>query len=385
MKKKMRLIILFATLFYTLISRAAYAQTAVSSGKDLFPVKAVIRYARDFTITYHSTYKVINILNSTAAHKDTLQYVLVERGTAPPRGYGHARLVTIPLQSIVATSSLHIALAEFCGAAELITGLGSFKYVTSAVVRKNMKVGKVSEVGNEGSMNNERLIAMHPGIVMVDAIPEAKFSRFQTLESAGIPVMLNAEWLENTPLARAEWVKLMAAFLDREALVIPRFNALADRYARLAALAAQVKTKPSAIIGMPYKGTWFTPAGGSYMAIFLKDAGIAYAWAGKAGTGSLSLNFETVAPVALKADFWLNAGYVNSRADISAIDSRYSQFAPFRSDHVFNDNKKVNDLGSNDYWESGAVNPDVVLADLIRIVHPELLPGHELVYFKQLR
>ena len=88
--------------------------------------------------------------------------------------------------------------------------------------------------------------------------------------------------------------------------------------------------------------------------------------------------------MALQADFWLNVGYVDSRADIAARDVRYKAFRPFRQSTIFNNNKRVNDLGANDYWESGAVNPHLILADLIRILHPELLPDHELVYYKQL-
>ena len=116
----------------------------------------------------------------------------------------------------------------------------------------------------------------------------------------------------------------------------------------------------------------------------LQDAATSYAWSGVKGKGNLHLDFERVAPVALQADFWLNVGYVDSRADIAARDVRYKAFRPFRQGTIFNNNKRVNDLGANDYWESGAVNPHLLLADLIRILHPELLPDHELVYYKQL-
>ncbi|MGY0037045.1 hypothetical protein [Pedobacter sp. NJ-S-72] len=134
----------------------------------------------------------------------------------------------------------------------------------------------------------------------------------------------------------------------------------------------------------PYKGTWYVPDGDSYMVQFLKDAGTSYKWADIHGKGSLPLNFETVAPVALKADFWLNVGTVDTKDDIKAIDNRYIEFKPFKDGHIFNFNKKVNDIGSNDYWESGSVNPQIVLGDLIKIFHPELLPDHQLVYYKQL-
>src|SRR4051812_34561051 len=136
---------------------------------------------------------------------------------------------------------------------------------------------------------------------------------------------------------------------------------------------------------MPYKGSWFTPAGDSYVSHFLQDAGAAYKWSGTPGVGSLSLNFEAVAPEALEADYWLNIGYVDTKKDIMSKDQRYGNFKPFKTGQLYNNNGKVNDLGSNDYWESGAVNPQVILADMIRILHPELLPDHQLVYYKQLQ
>ena len=121
------------------------------------------------------------------------------------------------------------------------------------------------------------------------------------------------------------------------------------------------------------------------MTHFIKDAGGDYKWAGNKGSGSLALNFESAAPEALTADYWLNIGYVDSKQDIAGKDPRYAGFKSFKTGRLYNNNKRTNDIGSNDYWESGAVNPQLVLADMISILHPELLPGRTLVYYKQLQ
>jgi iron complex transport system substrate-binding protein len=215
--------------------------------------------------------------------------------------------------------------------------------------------------------------------------PDDAFSRYKTLIDAGIPVLPNAEWLETTPLGKAEWVKLIGALTDREAFVNRKFDSVEKSYQRLAAIGSTAPIKPSVIVALPFKGTWYTPAGGSYMAQFLRDAGATYRWADSKGTGSLALSFETVAPVALTADFWLNVGYVNSKNDIRAQDPRFGAFHSFQTGAIYNFNNRLNDLGSNDYWESGAVSPQIILADLIRILHPELLPKDTLVYYKQLK
>jgi iron complex transport system substrate-binding protein len=158
-----------------------------------------------------------------------------------------------------------------------------------------------------------------------------------------------------------------------------------QEYKRLAVLSQKVKTKPSIITGMNSKDSWFVPNGNSYMAQFFRDAGADYHWNNTKATGSLALNFEAVYPIALTADYWLNVGISNydNKKEILAKDPRYTDFKAYKSGQIYSYNKRVNSRGSNDYWESGAVNPQIVLADLIKILHPELLPDHELVYYKQ--
>jgi len=371
-------------MFFLLLTASCRQPGPVQKRNSAKTGSANIKYAKGFNIDYYDTYKLVSIYNGIGKKRDTVQYVLLAEGVKAPVGYTKAQLIIIPVKSLIAMSSMHVALADFAGSANAITGLGSLQYVSSATVRKNIAAGKVKEVGIDGTMGNELLISMKPGLVMVMGSPDAKFSKYETLTDAGVPVMLNSEWLETTPLGRAEWVKLMAALMNQEKLVEAKFDTVETKYNQLAVIGRSAAEKPSLISGMPYKGTWYMPDGDSYMVQFFKDAGTNYKWVNVHGKGSLPLNFETVAPEALKADFWLNIGYVDSKKDIKAIDVRYADFKPFKNGRIFNNNKLVNDIGSNDYWESGAVNPQLVLADLISIFHPGLLPNHQLVYYKQL-
>ncbi len=359
--------------------------TAASGSTPFSSEKSVIKYAHGFTIDYHDHYKEVKILNHSGSRLDTIDYLLVQEGYPAPSGHAGAQVITIPVKNLVVLSSAHVAQADFAGVADRIIGLGDLKYVTCPVVREGIKTGKVKETGVDANVNNELIISMHPGLVMAMTNPDAAFSQYKTLIDAGIPVLPNAEWLETTPLGRAEWVKLMGALVNKEDLVDHKFDSLDQTYRQLAAIGQKASNKPSVIIGMPYKGAWYTPAGESYMAQFLKDAGASYPWANTKGTGSLSLTFEGVAPEALKADYWLNLGYVSSKKDITAKDNRFAQFKPFTTGALYNFNRRVNDLGSNDYYESGLVNPQRVLEDLIRILHPGLLPQDSLYYYKQLQ
>jgi iron complex transport system substrate-binding protein len=286
---------------------------------------------------------------------------------------------------MVVLSSSHIGLADFAGAADRITGLGNFQYVSSPIVREGIRTGKIKQVGIDGATNNELVIAMHPGVIITSTNPDAAYGQYKTIGDAGIAVMPDAEWLETTPLGRAEWVKLIGALTNKEDEVEKKFDSVSQAYHALAAIGSGAATKPSVIIAMPWKGTWYTPAGESYMAQLLRDAGAGYSWTDTKGIGSLALNVEAVIPVALKADYWLNVGYVDSRKDILAKDPRFAEFRAFKTDSIYNFNRRVNDIGSNDYWESGLVNPQRVLADLIRILHPGVLPADTLYYYKQLK
>jgi iron complex transport system substrate-binding protein len=373
-------------------SAAASAGSAASGTASAAPAgenrssstKSRVSYAQGFTIDYFDHYKEVKILNHSAASTDTVDFLLLPAGSAIPAGHPRAQVIRIPVQSMIVSGSTHIAQADFTGVANRIAGVGNGQYVINPIVREGLRTGRVRQVGLENNLNNELVISMQPGVVMTMINPDAASGGYKTLTDAGIPVLPNADWLETTPLGKAEWVKLMGALTDREELVNRKFDSVVQAYQRLTAVGKTAAVRPSVIIGMPFKGTWYTPAGGSYMAQLLRDAGATYHWFDTRGTGSLALAFETVAPEALTAEFWLDVGDVNSRAAILAQDTRFGAFRSFRSDAIYNYNRRVNDAGSSDYWETGAVNPQWVLADLIRILHPGALPADTLIYYKRI-
>lgn len=349
--------------------------------------QVAIRYARGFTIRYSGPYKFVSIMSPFDKSVDTVRYVLVPRGTPAPKGYAASQVIDIPLRSIVAMSSMHVGLAEFLGAEDLIVGLGNLKYVSSPKVIQRIDAGKVREVGRDQTINDEQVITMQPDLLMAMGSPTARLDHYRTIRGAGVPVLINSEWVETTPLGRAEWVKLLAALLNKETLVNQKFAKVEQEYNRLAALTKPVASKPTIISGMNSKDAWFVPDGDSYMTRFFLDAGGKYPWVNRRATGSLPLNFEAVYPVALTADYWLNVGMmsVDSKQSVLAKDVRYADFKAFKTGRLYSYTKRVNSRGSNDFWESGAVNPHLVLADLIRILHPDLLPKHQLVYYQQLK
>jgi iron complex transport system substrate-binding protein len=202
---------------------------------------------------------------------------------------------------------------------------------------------------------------------------------------AGLKTVVNAEWLETSPLARAEWGKFIAVFFNKEADAEALFAKTVQQYDEYAALAAGVTEKPTVFTGSDYQGTWSMPGGNSFAATFLKDAGADYLWADDTSTGSLPLAFEAVFEKAQSADYWVNVGYFFTPDDLLAADARYADFAAYQSGNIWNNDAITSANGGNDYYESAVAHPEIVLADLIKIFHPELLPDYELVYYRQLK
>jgi iron complex transport system substrate-binding protein len=349
------------------------------------PARTTVQYAQGFTIQYLPGYKLVTIRGGAGKAAPVTRYALVPRGKAHPAGFAASQVIETPIRSLVGLASLHVALVDFLNADDVLVGLGSLQYVSAAPVRQRIAQGKIFAVGDGRELNNELLIASHPDLVMATGWPGEGLSKYQTIAAAGIPVMLNSEWVETTPLGRAEWVKLMAALLDKEALVNQKFDQIVREYRRLAALAAKDPKRPRVILNVPFKDVWYVPEAGNYMTTFLRDAGATYPWAGQKATGSLPLSVEAVAPVALTADYWLQTGTLSSRSALAAQDARFKDFKPYKTGQLYNYNRRTNAQGSNDYWESGAVRPDLVLGDLIQILHPALLPGRQLYYYQKLR
>ncbi|VAW35904.1 Vitamin B12 ABC transporter, substrate-binding protein BtuF, partial [hydrothermal vent metagenome] len=202
------------------------------------------------------------------------------------------------------------------------------------------------------------------------------------LEEVGLTVVLNADYLDITPLGRAEWGKFIATFYNDEALAEAWFDSVTTEYDALAALTADVAERPTVFANTPFDGTWYMPGGQSYTAQFLNAAGADYLWGDDESTSTLFLDFESVFDQAADAAYWLNLGFVFSQEDLEATDERFADFAAFQSGSLYNYDLRTNEFGGNDFFESAAANPQVVLADLIKIFHPDLVPDHEFVYYR---
>lgn len=352
---------------------------------DYFPAKVEIEYAENFSVEYFNNYKVVTMLPWPGAEAPQT-YVLVQCGTPAPEGFEEAVTVEVPVQRFVGMTTTLLPHLESQGVLDRLIGVDTTLFTSNETVLEMAAAGDVVEIGGGGSggdINMELLLSLEPDLVMAQEF-FAGGTTLEQLKNAGITAVLNGDYADTSPLGQAEWGKYVALFFNTEAAATEVFDGVAERYEALKAMTADIAERPTAIAASPFNGTWYMPGADSTIAQLIADAGGDFLFADLPGT-SVPLDFEVVFERGAEAEFWVNANqFWATLEQMLADDSRFAGFAAVANGNVWNNNKRMNANGGSDYFESGAANPDVILADLIKIFHPDLLPDHELVYYQRL-
>jgi iron complex transport system substrate-binding protein len=345
-----------------------------------------VKFAKGFTISRVGKLKIVRVFNPWEGAKGIeYKYVLCPRGVQVPDSLKKNEIIEVPVKRIVCLSTTHIALLSFLDKRNTLVGAASPGYISDTVVRRMVKQKKVLDVGFDQALNYEILISLKPDMVLAYGIQGETATQFKRLEDLGVKVVMDGEYLESSPLGKLEWVKFLAAFYNVSDEATSKFNKIEQEYCQLAKMCDGIKYKPKVMSGLPWKGAWYVPGGESYIAQMIKDAGGDYIWNDIPQRESIPLNFEKVIERASNADIWIDTGASNSLKDILNEDVRLQNIKPFMENQVYNNNALTSPMGGNDFWESGIVRPQVILKDLIKIFHPELLPHYSLVYYQKLR
>ncbi len=355
--------------------------------KDYFPHKAELQYAERFAIEYFANYKVVTVHTPWPGAQEAVRYVLVQRGTPAPAGYAGVQRIEVPVQRLAALSTTQLPHLELLNALDALVAVSAIEMVHSPGVNQRFAAGKIAEIGHGAGINLEVVLELATDVVMAVASAQFQYNAHPVLQQAGVGVAINAEYTEPSLLGRTEWLKFTAAFFNAEALAEKRFAAIAAQYQQYAALVREVPTaqRPTVFGGSVWRDRWHVAGGKSYAAQLVAAAGGAYLWADDDSGGSLPLDYEAVYEKAHAADVWLTMrNEWHSLAEVQAADERYAAFAAFQSGRVYNANARLNAHGGNDYWERGIAEPHIVLADLIKILHPARLPNHVLKFYQKL-
>ena len=375
---------LFVFAFFTLFSCESDEN---KSGRlediPVFKSEMDIEYARNFRVEYFEDYKKVTVLESFRGASKPEEYYLVDKEIDLPTLPADAKIIRTPISEIVVSSTSHLPMLELIGEAESLVGFPTLDLISSRVFRDRIDAGAIRDVGRESGFNKESLIDLQPELVVGFTLG-TNLDAYSDINRVGIPVVFNAEYLEETPLGRAEWIKFMAVFYNKEAQADAVFTEIKNRYNDLLEKAKAIENKPTALSGMMYGDTWYAPGGQSWASKFFVDAGVDYFWQNTETTGSLELSFESVLDIAEKAEFWVGVANVSTLTELKNSNARYALFAPFQQGNVWTYNKRMGAKGGNDYLEMGYARPDLILSDLVKIFHPQLLPDYETYFFQQL-
>ena len=349
------------------------------------------QYASGFEIraTADGEASLIVCNNPWQGATDVTQYLLIDpEGVFDTSASHNVQRIEGPARRIVCMSSSYVAMLTAIGRSELTVGVSGIDFISDEYVNANRD--KVRDVGYDNNIDYEMLLALAPDIVLLYGVNAASAMELK-LRELGIPYAYIGEYVESSPLGKAEWVVAIAEIAGCRASGEEFFAEIPARYNRLKELAAQSDSRPKIMVNTPYADSWYMPSTQSYMARLIDDAAGDYLYDRNTDNTSAVVDNEEAYLMAASADRWINVGQLHS---LGELRSRYPKLASIecvRSGNVFNCTRRLSPRGGNDFWESGVVRPDVILGDLIKIFHPELshsteepLLSGELYYYTQL-
>jgi iron complex transport system substrate-binding protein len=339
-------------------------------------------YASYFKIYAGNGYSVlVNYLN--AEKTDSMIYV-VYKGSQPRLDIG-AHYVEAPVERAACLTSVFVGFVDKLNAIRYVKAVDNMDFVTSPSLQDLFAKGDVKQLSKSGTLNIEETVLSRVKVIFANPRGETNADRDSRLLDAQIVPVVCADYFENDILGRAEWIKVFGLFFDMEEKADSLFAETVRKYHSLQKSTDTCAYRPTVFTEVKTNDTWFVAGAKSSLAKLIHDAGGEYVWKDLNKVSATPMNIEQVFDRALNADFWINLNFFNSRAEMEIADKRYTEFKAYKRKNLYNNNAWLNAHGGNAYWETGLCNPDEILADLIYILHPPVLPDHKLIYYKQLK
>lgn len=341
-------------------------------------------YASGFDIKGAEGHKstLITVTNPwQGADSITTRLFIARDGETAPEGFT-GEVLQGDAKRIVAMSSTHITMLDAVDAADRVVGVSGIDFISNPSIQARRD--SVGDVGYDGNINYELLLSLGPDIVLLFGVNGASAMESK-LSELGIPYMYVGDYLEKSPLGKAEWLVTLSELIGKRDAGEKVFAEIPVRYNAMKQKVADAGLpKPSVMLNTPYGDSWFMPSTKSYAVQLIEDAGGSYIYGKNTGNASLPIDLEEAYLLASDADMWINVGMANSLEEVAKMCPKFTDTRCFRNGKVFNNNARTNAAGGNDYWESAVIKPDILLRDLVKIFHPELVT-EDFVYYKQLK
>lgn len=343
-----------------------------------------IEYATSLSIYKQDGYSIVKVNNPWPKANKKFTYILKEKGAIVPDSLQKYNTISVPIQSIVVTSTTNIPFLEMLQTESKLIGFPHTDYVSSEKTRKLIDAGKVKNIGQNERLNVEQLIDLNPDAIVTYGIDNNN-PMIDNLEKSGLKVLIQADWMEQSPLGKAEWIKLYGALFGKEQEAKTEFDAIVKNYNDAMQLVANTKAQGTVLYGSMYQDQWFVANGKSWVAQFMKDAKSNYLWASIPGSGSTPLSFEQILEKGKSANYWITTGSFKSYAEMKNSNPHYSQFDAFTKKNVYSLESKIGATGGTIYYELAPSRPDLVLKDFIKIFHPETLPNYSFTFAEKIK
>lgn len=338
-----------------------------------------VKHAKGFSISTSSNGFNLSILNPWQGAQNENQSFCFS--------YANSKIsdscINLPLKRIVCLSTTHLAFLSSLGELERVVGVSGGKYISNQFILSRIRKGEVVDLGYEQSLNYELLLSIKPDVVFAYGIGSESLGYLNRIRELGVKVVIIGEYLESTPLAKAEWIKVFGAMLGKSSVADSIFSRIESEYVAVSNRFRNRPVKPKVFINLPWNDVWYFPGNENYMASLISDAGGDYLLSNLKGNETHAFSFESAIEKGVNADVWINLGSYNSVKQVLGDFPRLKVLPVIKSENVFNNNKRITAEGGNDIFESGVMNPHIILKDLVKIFYPDSIE-HSLFYYKKL-
>lgn len=334
-------------------------------------------YASNIKVLKNKDFTQVELRNPWDTLKTLQTYILVNKNKHVTNNLPKGTVIKTPLRRSVVYSSVHCALLDELDAIESISGVCDLEYINHNRIKELCDNGHIADCGSSMNPDIEKIIDLNTDAVLLS--PFENSGGYGRIESIGIPIIECADYMETSPLGRAEWIKFYGMLMGKEKEADSLFNKIEEQYLTLKAKTQNVEYRPTVISELKYSSAWYVPGGQSTMARLINDAGANYIFSYTKGSGSIPLSFETVLDKGQKADFWLIKYNQKTDKTYSELENDYS---PYKNFDAWK-NKRI--FGCNtsyvNYYEETPFHPEGLLRDLIIVFHPELMNNEATKYF----
>jgi iron complex transport system substrate-binding protein len=347
-----------------------------------------VRYAQGFSIETHPDFTVVQIKNpwNTSvgvgfARPQEQRYILVPKNQAIPENLPNGIVLHTPLEKTVAFSAVVCGMLEELDALPTLVGVAEPQYIDIPTIQNAVKNGTIQNVGQASNPNIEQLMLIQPEAILSNPVDESGLNLTEKLHIPTIPCL---EWMETHPLGQAEWIRFIGLLFDKKDRADSLFFATVKSYNSLKDLTKNIPHRPTVFVEKKYGDFWYMPAGESYFAHLLQDAGANYIFKNLSGSGAEPLAFETVLNQAEQADFWLFRYYSPHPITYQQLANEYANYTLFDA-YTQHNIYACNTQTTANYYREIPLHPDWILRDLIAIFHPEMMKDYQNKYYVRIK